>query len=98
MRGFDGRRTTGVRRVEVMQIRRPIAALFVALALFGGGAATLAGCGDPAGLDRNDGTPDDSSNTSGANPSDAEQGNLPDNSDPDPGNSEDQNDDTQDPD
>jgi hypothetical protein len=67
-----------------MQIRRPIAALFVALALFGGGTATLSGCGDPAGQDRNDGTTDDDSgNTSGNDPGSDEQGNLPDNSDPD---------------
>jgi hypothetical protein len=82
-----------------MQIRRPIAALFVALALFGGGTATLSGCGDPAGQDRSDGTTDDdSSNTDGADPSSDEQDNLPDNSDPDQGNQEDQDDDTQDPD
>jgi hypothetical protein len=82
-----------------MHIRRPIAAVFLALALFGGGGATLAGCGgDPAGLNRNDGTSDESSNTGGANPSDEKQGNLPDNSDPDKGNDDDQNDDTQDPD
>jgi hypothetical protein len=82
-----------------MQIRRPIAALFVALALVGGGSATLAGCGDPAGAERNDGTPDDTAtNTSGANPSSTDQGQLPDNSDPDQGNPEDQNDDNQDPD
>jgi hypothetical protein len=82
-----------------MQLRRPLAALFTALALFGGGTATLAGCGgDPAGLDRNDGTTDDSGNTSGSDPSGESQGNLPDNSNPDPGNPEDQNDDTTDPD
>jgi hypothetical protein len=83
-----------------MQIRRPIAALFVALALFGGGSAALSGCGgDPAGLDRRDGTPDDNvSNTSGANPSSDEQDNLPDTSDPDQNNTEDQNDDNNDPD
>jgi hypothetical protein len=82
-----------------MQIRRPIASLFVALALFGGGTATLSGCGgDPAGLDRNDGTTDqDSTNTDGADPSSDEQDNLPDNSDPEKS-VEDQNDDTQDPD
>ena len=79
-----------------MQIRRPIAALFVSLALFGGGA-TMTACGS-AGQDQNDGTTDDSSNTSGANPSDDEQDNLPDNSNPDPGNEEDQNDDSTDPD
>jgi hypothetical protein len=82
-----------------MEIRRPIAALFVALALFGGGTATLSGCGgDPAGLDRNDGTSDDSSNTSGSDPSSKSQGNLPDNSNQDQGNPEDQNDDSTDPD
>jgi hypothetical protein len=64
-----------------MEIRRPVTALLAALALFGG-AATLTACGDPAGLDRNDGTSDDStSNTSGNNPSGDSQGNLPDNSD-----------------
>jgi hypothetical protein len=63
-----------------MNIRRPVAALFVSLALVGGPAA-LTGCGDPAGLDRNDGTTDDSENTGGSNPGDESQGNLPDNSD-----------------
>jgi hypothetical protein len=67
-----------------MQLRRPIAVLFTALALFGGGTATLSGCGgDPAGLDRNDGTSDDSKNTEGNNPSGTSQGNVPDNSNPD---------------
>ena len=81
-----------------MQLRRPMAALFTTLALFGGGAATLAGCGgDPAGLDRNDGTTDDTKNTEGSNPSDASLGNVPDNSEPDQGNPDDKNDDTQDP-
>ncbi len=80
-----------------MHIRRPIAALFVALALFGGGTATLAGCGDPAGLDRNDGTSDDSENTSGNDPGSDEQDNLPDNSNRQTDN-EDQDDDNQDPD
>jgi hypothetical protein len=81
-----------------MQLRRPIAALVTALALFGGGTATLSGCGgDPAGLDRSDGTTDDSENTSGNDPSDDEQDNLPDNSNPEPG-SEDQDDDSTDPD
>jgi hypothetical protein len=82
-----------------MQIRRPIAALLTALALVGGGSATLSACGgDPAGLDRNDGTSDDSSNSSGNNPGSDEQDNLPDNSEPDSNNDEDQNDDTTDPD
>ncbi|TFV51609.1 hypothetical protein [Blastococcus sp. TF02A-35] len=79
-----------------MQIRRPLAAVLAALALFGGGA-TLTACGDPAGLDRNDGTSDDTENTDGNDPGSEEQGNLPDNSNPEPG-TEDQNDDSQDPD
>jgi hypothetical protein len=82
-----------------MQLRRPIAALFTALALLGGGTATLSACGgDPAGLDRRDGTPDDDTKfTEGSNPTGESQGNLPDLSDPDQGNTEDRNDDTQDP-
>jgi hypothetical protein len=75
-----------------MRIRRPIAALVTALALLGGGGATLTACGDPAGTDRSDGTTDNGGNSE-------EEGNgLPNNSDPDPGNPEDRNDDTQDPD
>jgi hypothetical protein len=82
-----------------MHIRRPIAALLTALALVGGGSATLSACGgDPAGLDRNDGTTDDSGNTGGNDPGSDEQDNLPDNSNPDPGNTDDRNDDTTDPD
>ena len=65
-----------------MHIRRPIAAVLTALTLFGGGA-TLTACGDPAGLDRDDGTTDDTNNTSGNNPGSDEQDNLPDNSEPD---------------
>ncbi len=65
-----------------MQLRRPIAALFTALALFGGGA-TMTGC-EAAGQDQNDGTTDDSENTGGAEPSEDEQGNLPDNTNEDP--------------
>jgi hypothetical protein len=79
-----------------MHIRRPIAALFVTLALFGGGS-TMAAC-EAAGQDQNDGTTDDSSNTSGADPTGDEQGHLPDVSNKDSGNTEDQNDDSQDPD
>ena len=94
---FDGRPASWLRRVEDMQLRRPIAALMTALALVGGGA-TLTACGDPAGLERNDGTTDDSENTSGDDPSEESQDNLPDNSNPDPGAPEDQDDDTQDPD
>ena len=41
-----------------MRIRRPLAALFTALTLFGGGA-TLTGC-QAAGQDQDDGTTDDS--------------------------------------
>ena len=40
-----------------MRIRRPLAALFTALTLFGGGA-TLTGC-QAAGQDQDDGTTDD---------------------------------------
>ena len=46
-----------------MRIRRPLAALFTALALFGGGA-TLTAC-EAAGQDQNDGTTDDSGDQSG---------------------------------
>ena len=79
-----------------MELRRPIAALMTALALFGGGA-TLTAC-EAAGQGQNDGTTDDSENTSGNDPSEESQDNLPDNSNPDPGAPEDQDDDTQDPD
>jgi hypothetical protein len=63
-----------------MNIRRPVAAVFIALALVGG-PATLTACGDPSGLDRNDGDSSDNetSNTSGAEPGDESQGNVPDN-------------------
>src|SRR3954454_6468392 len=66
-----------------MQIRRPLAGLFVALTLFGGGA-TLAGCGDPTSSDT--GTPADTATntTGGSNPSDESQGNVPDNSNREP--------------
>jgi hypothetical protein len=65
-----------------MQIRRPIAALFIALALVGGGVPLTACAG--AGQDQNDGTTDDSNNTGGSEPSEDDQGNLPDNSNEDP--------------
>jgi hypothetical protein len=65
-----------------MQLRRPIAALLTALALFGGGV-TMTGC-EAAGQDQNDGTTDDSGNTGGSEPSEDEQGNLPDNTNEDP--------------
>jgi hypothetical protein len=81
-----------------MRIRRPLAALMTALALFGGGA-TLTACGDPAGADRSDGTTD--TGEQGTDDTDAENdedsGNLPNNSDPEEG-TEDENDDQQDPD
>jgi hypothetical protein len=74
-----------------MQIRRPIAALMTALALFGGGA-TLTACGDPAGTDRSDGSTD-----TGNEGNDQESVNLPNNSDPER-DTEDSDDDQQDPD
>ena len=77
-----------------MQLRRPLAALMTALALFGGGA-TLTACGDPT--TPNEGTTDDAENTSGNDPGSEEQGNLPDNSDPEQ-DVEDSNDDSVDPD
>ncbi len=78
-----------------MQIRRPLAALLTALALFGGGA-TMTAC-QAAGQEQNDGTTDESGNTSGNDPSGESPNNLPDNSNPDQSN-EDQNDDSTDPD
>jgi hypothetical protein len=60
-----------------MEIRRPLAALMTALALFGGGA-TLTACSS-SGQDANDGTTDDSSNTSGA-PNSSSSLPVPDNS------------------
>jgi hypothetical protein len=65
-----------------MHLRRPIAALFTALALFGGGV-TLTAC-EAAGQDQNDGTTDDSENTGGDDPADDSQDNLPDNSNQEP--------------
>jgi hypothetical protein len=68
-----------------MQLRRPIAALMTALALFGGGA-TLTAC-EAAGQDQNDGTTDsgDTPNTETDEESDPSQDNVPDNSDQDDG-------------
>ncbi|WP_116451813.1 hypothetical protein [Blastococcus litoris] len=74
-----------------MQIRRPIAALMTALALFGGGV-TLTAC-EAAGQDQNDGTTDDSDNTGGAD----QESDVPDNSNQEPSD-EDDGDDQQDPD
>ena len=65
-----------------MQIRRPIAALFTALALFGGGA-TMTAC-QAAGDDQSDGTTDSGNPDSGDDPGSEDQGNLPDNSNEDP--------------
>jgi hypothetical protein len=60
-----------------MEIRRPLAALFTALALVGGGALTA--CSSPTEFTT--GTPaDKASNSSGNNPGGTSQGNLPDNS------------------
>ena len=69
-----------------MEIRRPLAALMTALALFGGGA-TLTAC-SASGQDANDGTTDNSSNTSGATNSSSLP--VPDNSNREPGSSTDQ--------
>jgi hypothetical protein len=74
-----------------MQIRRPLAALLTALALFGGGA-TLTACGDPS--TPNEGTTDDDSGNTGG--SDRED-DVPNNSDPEQ-DTEDSNDDSTDPD
>ncbi|MGY1638385.1 hypothetical protein ACI78V_17195 [Geodermatophilus sp. SYSU D00742] len=67
-----------------MQLRRPIAALLTALALFGGGA-TMTAC-QAAGQDQRDGTTDDESvNTETNDESDESQDNVPDLSDPEDG-------------
>jgi hypothetical protein len=66
-----------------MEIRRPVAALFVALALVGGGSA-LTGCAAAAGgLERNDGDVSDNqtANLGGNDPSSVSQGSVPDVSD-----------------
>ena len=60
-----------------MRIRRPFAALMTSLAVLGG-AASLTACGDPAGLDRNDGSTDEVVETAG--PEDADRENMPDTS------------------
>jgi hypothetical protein len=66
-----------------MRIRRPLAGLFVALTLFGGGGTALAGCGNP--VDSGTGTPADSSTTAHSNPDNPSQGNLPNDSNQKPG-------------
>ena len=72
-----------------MRIRRPIATLFTALALFGGGA-TMTAC-QAAGEDQNDGTVQENDPEGGTE----EDNQLPDNSDPE---RDIEDDDTQDPD
>ena len=64
-----------------MQLRRPIAALMTALALFGGGA-TMTAC-QAAGQDQNDGSTDENSppNVGTSDESSPSQDNVPDNSD-----------------
>jgi len=74
-----------------MQIRRPIAALMTALALFGGGV-TMTAC-EAAGQDQNDGTTDDSENSGGSE----QESEVPDNSNQEPDDGDD-GDDQQDPD
>ena len=74
-----------------MQLRRPLAALLTALALFGGGA-TMTACSDSDPTTPNEGTTDDDSENT------EDRNDLPDNTNPDPGNEEDQNDDSTDPD
>ncbi len=78
-----------------MQIRRPIAALFTALALLGGGA-TMTGC-QAAGDGQSDGTSDSGNPDSGDEPGTEDDGNVPDNSDPEQ-DVEDSDDDSTDPD
>jgi hypothetical protein len=65
-----------------MQLRRPIAALVTALALFGGGA-TMTAC-QAAGQDQNDGSTDENEppNVETDDESDPSQDNVPDISDP----------------
>jgi hypothetical protein len=69
-----------------MEIRRPLAAVLTALALFGGGA-TLTGCGNWGPTTPNEGTTDDEGTADeGVNDRNRETerpgGNLPNNSDP----------------
>ena len=61
-----------------MHIRRPLAALFTALALLGGG--TLTACAGPTGS-RTGTQADNTKLTSGNDPAGASQGDLPNNSD-----------------
>jgi hypothetical protein len=75
-----------------MQIRRPIAALLTALALFGGGISVTA-C-EAAGEGQSDGTTDEGGDNTGGSEQESE---VPDNSNQQPGD-EDDGDDQQDPD
>ncbi|MGK5113296.1 MULTISPECIES: hypothetical protein [unclassified Geodermatophilus] len=77
-----------------MQLRRPIAALMTALALFGGGA-TMTACGSPT--TPSEGTTDDSGTDEELDEEESDRENLPDTSDQGGGADEDQNDDQQDP-
>ena len=64
-----------------MNIRRPVAALFVALALVGG-PATMTACSAAGGdTSRNDGDSSDNetANTGGSDPGGVSQGNVPQN-------------------
>ncbi|MEU2350677.1 hypothetical protein [Modestobacter sp. NPDC049651] len=68
-----------------MNIRRPVAALLLALTLAGGPAVLTACSGDAAGggTERNDGTTDDdSTSTEGADPGSTSQGAVPSAQDP----------------
>ena len=78
-----------------MQIRRPLAAVLTALALFGGGA-TMTACGGPT--TPNEGTTDDEGGGEGVNESNRERpgGDLPNNSEPEV--EQDLDEDTSDPD
>ncbi len=84
-RSFDGRTVRRLPRVGDMQLRRPIAALMTALALFGGGA-TMTAC-QAAGQDQNDGSTDENTppNVETNDESDPSQDNVPDLSDRDDG-------------
>jgi hypothetical protein len=68
-----------------MQLRRPIAALLTALALFGGGA-TMTACSAAGSGEQSDGTTDGTApNTETNEESDPSQDNVPDLSDPEDG-------------
>lgn len=79
---FAGRTAAQLPRLGVMQLRRPIAALMTALALFGGGA-TMTAC-QAAGQDQNDGTTDEGvpPNVETDDEADPSNADVPDLSDP----------------